>query len=115
MQRQQEATPKASYPEMWDKTAILLYSLAKAHAWINGNKRMATMGTLLFLALNDLWWDVENEDLRAHVAFAAASDPRCFDETLAYFKKYFRNRLVPFAEAQARTQARVETERRASN
>jgi prophage maintenance system killer protein len=51
------------YPELADKAAILLYSMAKAHAWGNGNKRMSFVATLLFLGINGHWWDANSEDI----------------------------------------------------
>lgn len=85
---------KEFYPEIEDKAAILLYTMVKNHAWSNGNKRMAMISTLLFLGLNDHWWEVQNEEIRAHVAWVAASEARCFDEALAYLKSYFRLKVI---------------------
>jgi death-on-curing protein len=82
------------YPELHDKAAILLYSMAKAHAWGNGNKRMSFVATLLFLGINGCWWDANSEDIRVHVTFAAASEARCSEETISYFRAYFRRRIV---------------------
>ena len=41
-----------AYPELHDKAAALLESLARNHALIDGNKRLAWVSTKLFLALN---------------------------------------------------------------
>jgi prophage maintenance system killer protein len=67
------------YSDLNDKTAILLYSIAKAHAWANGNKRMAFVSTHLFLGLNGFRWNATSADSRVHVLFAAASEARCFE------------------------------------
>jgi death on curing protein len=88
-----------AYPTFGEKTAILAYSMIKAHAWANGNKRMALISTLLFTALNAKWWDVLPEDARAHVTWIAASDSRCFPEVIAYLTKYFDQKIVPFEES----------------
>jgi prophage maintenance system killer protein len=90
---------KDAYPSFADKAAILAYSMIKAHAWANGNKRMGLISTMLFAALNEMWWDVIPEDARAHVTWIAASESRCFPEALAYLKKYFARKIVPFAES----------------
>lgn len=82
------------YPELADKTAILLYSMVKAHAWSNGNKRIGTVSTFLFLAENDKWWAANGNDIQAHVRWIATSEARCFQEVLAYLKKYFRMQLT---------------------
>jgi death-on-curing protein len=53
------ARPRASafgedaYPGLFDKVAALMESLARNHALIDGNKRLAWVATRLFLALND--------------------------------------------------------------
>jgi death-on-curing family protein len=62
------------YPEFADKLAVLLYRMAKNHAWANGNKRMATISTFLFAALNRYGWDANNDDVYIHVTFIAASE-----------------------------------------
>jgi len=53
------ARPRASafgedaYPGLFEKAAALMESLARNHALIDGNKRLAWVATRLFLALND--------------------------------------------------------------
>lgn len=53
------ARPQASafgedaYPDLWTKAAALLESLARNHALIDGNKRLAWVATRLFMTLND--------------------------------------------------------------
>jgi len=82
------------YPTVEAKAAVLLYSVAKAHALPNGNKRTAMVTTFFFLAANDKWWSAESEDVRAHVAWLAASEARARDEALAYMTKYLGARLI---------------------
>ena len=59
------ARPQASfegtdfYPDMLGKAASLLYGVAKNHAFLDGNKRIAVMATLQFLNLNDYDLDLE--------------------------------------------------------
>jgi death on curing protein len=89
------------HPELADKAAILLYSMVKAHPWANGNKRMGFVATLLFLALNDRWWQTGSEDARIHVTFVAASEARCSTEALAYLSAYFRRRIIPLESLSA--------------
>lgn len=84
-----------AYPELCDKTAVLLYSLVKGHAWANGNKRIGTVSTFLFLYENGHWWDARPAEMFAHVTWVAASDARSFKEALAYLSAYFRQKLVP--------------------
>lgn len=42
-----------AYPRLEEKAAALLHSLAKNHALVDGNKRLAWTATIAFLVLND--------------------------------------------------------------
>jgi death on curing protein len=59
------ARPQASfagqefYVEPPQKAAALLFGLARNHAFVDGNKRIALMATLLFLNLNGLDLDLD--------------------------------------------------------
>ena len=63
------ARPRASafgsdaYPLMTEKTAALLHSLAKNHALVDGNKRLALAGTIAFLGLNGLRLTYTNDEV----------------------------------------------------
>lgn len=46
---------KLLYPTIYKQAAILFYSLIKNHPFRNGNKRIAVMSLLVFLALNKKW------------------------------------------------------------
>jgi death-on-curing protein len=52
------ARPRASvfgqdaYPDMWQKAAALMESLARNHALVDGNKRIAWYATWVFLQIN---------------------------------------------------------------
>ena len=41
-----------AYPGLEEKAAALLHSLARNHALVDGNKRLALAGTIAFLGLN---------------------------------------------------------------
>ena len=43
-----------TYPDVLEKAAALLHSLARNHALLDGNKRIAWASMVLFLRLNDL-------------------------------------------------------------
>ncbi|MFA6422926.1 MAG: type II toxin-antitoxin system death-on-curing family toxin [Patescibacteria group bacterium] len=45
------------YPTLFEKGAILFYTLIKNHPFPNGNKRIATASLLVFLYLNDYWME----------------------------------------------------------
>ncbi|MEV5457896.1 Fic family protein [Streptomyces cellulosae] len=41
-----------AYPDVWQKTAALMESLARNHALVDGNKRLAWYATWVFLHMN---------------------------------------------------------------
>ncbi|WP_343575618.1 type II toxin-antitoxin system death-on-curing family toxin [Mycobacterium sp.] len=43
-----------AYPTLWDKAAALLHSLARNHAFVDGNKRTAWASAWAFLRLNGI-------------------------------------------------------------
>ena len=43
-----------AYPDLWSKAAALLQSLSNNQALVDGNKRLAWVGTRAFLALNGI-------------------------------------------------------------
>jgi death-on-curing protein len=62
------ARPRASvfgedaYPDLHLKAAALLHSLARNHALIDGNKRLAWTACRTFLAINDHWTTAPEDD-----------------------------------------------------
>lgn len=51
-----------AYPSLLDKAAALLHSLARNHALVDGNKRLALSGTFAFLGLNGLRLTLTNNE-----------------------------------------------------
>jgi death-on-curing protein len=77
------ARPQASpfgeyaYPDIQQKAAALLHSLARNHALIDGNKRIALAATIAFLGMNGIRLtlsNVEAYDLVMSVATGALED-----------------------------------------
>ena len=62
-----------AYPTLWDKAAALLHSLARNHAFLDGNKRTAWASAWAFLRLNgtDLS-DTYDVDYAEQLVLAAA-------------------------------------------
>jgi len=62
------ARPRASvfgedaYPDLHLKAAALLHSLARNHALVDGNKRLAWTACRTFLAINDQWISAPEDD-----------------------------------------------------
>lgn len=61
------ARPQASafgqdaYPGLFEKSAALLHSLARNHALVDGNKRLALAATIAFLAINGRQLTLSND------------------------------------------------------
>ena len=62
------ARPRASvfgqdaYPDLHLKAAALLHSLARNHALVDGNKRLAWTASRTFLAINAQWINAPEDD-----------------------------------------------------
>lgn len=62
------ARPQASvfgddaYPSLEEKTAALLHSLARNHALVDGNKRLALAATIAFLGINGVRLTLTNDE-----------------------------------------------------
>jgi len=51
-----------AYPALHEKAAVLLESLSRNHALVDGNKRIAWLATFVFFDLNDLSMDAPDDD-----------------------------------------------------
>ena len=51
-----------AYPELEEKAAALLHSLANNHALVDGNKRLALAGTIAFLGVNGRRLTLTNDE-----------------------------------------------------
>ncbi len=62
-----------AYPTLWDKAAALLHSLARNHAFVDGNKRTAWASAWAFLRLNGIDLpDVYDVDYAEQLVLTAA-------------------------------------------
>lgn len=61
------------YPDVAAKAATLLFGLARNHAFIDGNKRIAVLATLQFLNANDLDLDLSPAEHAYKTIVAVAS------------------------------------------
>lgn len=74
------ARPRASafgedaYPDIYDKAAALLHSLARNHALVDGNKRLALAATLAFLGVNGIRLELTNDEAYELVVDVASGD-----------------------------------------
>ena len=77
-----------AYPQLLDKAAALLHSLASNHPLVDGNKRLAWLATYVFCAKNGVELDPDDDDaydLVVAVASGALSDVEAIAARLAAF------------------------------
>jgi len=92
------ARPQASfggtdfYPDLSEKAASLLHSVAKNHAFLDGNKRVAIVATLQFLKLNGFDLDLEPTQETYEVIAGVAAGRIDYPE----LEKWLRPRLTEY-------------------
>ncbi|MBQ3922748.1 MAG: type II toxin-antitoxin system death-on-curing family toxin [Spirochaetales bacterium] len=82
------------YPSIVEKAAHLGYGLIKNHPFIDGNKRIGTHVMLVFLGINDIRVDYEDDDLIAVILSSAAGKTTADDLFL-----WLKNHIVTSAQA----------------
>jgi death-on-curing family protein len=75
--------------------AMLFYLLIKNHPFQNGNKRVAVVSPLVFLALNGRWLRVDRHRLYSTAVWVAASDPEAREDVVSYIQKFIKKHSVP--------------------
>jgi death on curing protein len=91
------ARPKASafgadaYPTLEEKAGALLHSLARSHALVDGNKRLALAATIAFLGLNGRRLTFSNDQAYDFVIAVATG---ALDEVSAIAEKLARYSVV---------------------
>ena len=83
------------YPTIEAKAASLLFGLARNHAFIDGNKRIAVLATLQFLNSNGLDLDLAPVE----EAFTTVIQVASGDLTLEELTAWIRGRLVNIGDA----------------
>ncbi len=81
---------KPLYRKLTGKAAMLFYLMIKNHPFENGNKRIAVMTLIVFLALNRKWLTVGRDNLYKIAVSVAESRPK--------MKDVFVNHLIRFLE-----------------
>jgi death-on-curing protein len=77
-----------AYPDLLTKAAALLHSLARNHSLVDGNKRLAWLGTWVFLAKNGTILDPRDDaayELVVGVAAGEIDDVDAIAASLASF------------------------------
>jgi death on curing protein len=75
------------YPSIFHKTAALMDSLVRNHAFVDGNKRTAITSAGMFLRMNGYRLEVKNEEMVRFV-MACAQSRLAFDEVTEWFKRW---------------------------
>jgi death-on-curing protein len=68
---QSSAFGEDAYPTISDKAAALFHSLARNHAFVDGNKRTATIATIIFLEHNGYAVDWNDEEALQFIVASA--------------------------------------------
>ena len=85
---------KPLYRRLSGKATILFYLLIKNHPFENGNKRIAVMTLLLFLAKNEKWLSVSNKVLYSIAVEVAESDPKEKDNYLEILENFLKKNII---------------------
>ncbi|WP_294542310.1 type II toxin-antitoxin system death-on-curing family toxin [uncultured Gemmiger sp.] len=75
------------YPHLEQKAAKLGYTLAKNHAFLDGNKRIGTYSMLIFLDVNGVTMEYSDDDLIS-LGFGIADGSMDYEEVLAWVQEY---------------------------
>ena len=69
---QASAFGRDAYPSLEEKAAALLHSLARDHALVDGNKRLALAASIAFLGINGVRLALTNDEAYELVVAVAA-------------------------------------------
>lgn len=76
-----------AYPEVDQKAAVLLESLVRNHALIDGNKRIGWLATVVFYGLNDIELEAPDDDAY-ELVIAIASGALSYQEAAAHLARW---------------------------
>lgn len=76
-----------AYPEIDQKAAVLLESLVRNHALIDGNKRIGWLATVVFYGLNNIELEAPDDDAY-DLVIAVASGDIAYEETAAHLARW---------------------------
>jgi len=87
MRPQASAFGQDAYPTVYEKAAALLHSLVMNHPFTDGNKRTATLATLLFLRMNGIEKNWIDENAYWFV-MAVANGKRTVTQAAAWLRQH---------------------------
>lgn len=86
------------YKGLVGKAAMLLYLMIKNHPFQNGNKRIAIMTTIVFLAMNGKWLKAGNSEFYDMTIWVAGSLPVTKDATVKGIEAFIKKHSVNFGD-----------------
>lgn len=75
------------YPDVGDKAAVILESVVRNHPLVDGNKRLGWLSTVVFLGLNGVDLDVEDDDAY-ELVISVAEGRRTWQETAVWMAEH---------------------------
>ena len=79
---------KPLYRKLTGKASILFYLIIKNHPFENGNKRIAVMTLIVFLATNGKWLTVGRDNLYKIAVYVAESRPNMKDVIIKNLNRF---------------------------
>ena len=79
-----------AYPDLYVKAAALLHSLANNHALVDGDKRLAWLGTYVFVGLNGQEPDTDQDSVVNLVAAVAAGELHDLEKIAEQLRRWCR-------------------------
>jgi death-on-curing family protein len=76
------------YKGLIKKAAMLFYLLIKNHPFQNGNKRIAVVTLMIFLAKNHKWLTVSNQELYNFAKWVAESNAKLNESTVGAVEEF---------------------------
>lgn len=75
------------YKTLFEKTAILAYSLIKNHPFVDGNKRTSMVSAIMFLSLNGHEVAIKQEEM-IKLALEIAKDEMSLEEITKFYEDH---------------------------
>jgi len=84
------------YPNIFQKAAMLLYFFTKGHCFVDGNKRIGILSTIVFLDINGYESDMENDEgYDKTMEISVSHIPECSrDEYIDYLAGWLCERFI---------------------
>jgi len=86
------------YPTIPGKASALFYLMTKNHPFVNGNKRIAVVTMLYYLATEGIGIDASSEELYRLAVEVAQSNSAASDDVMKVIAQFINSFQVPFAD-----------------